>query len=301
MVIDPDWLLNSPTDIITNPFQYQVSGHQGCMNIIEVDSICLERDRLLKPSNNGSAIKLLSKFSPKYGWQECRFYADFHRLHPVLASKWLPKFYGYTIDAAEKPRIMLEDCTSPFRTQPAILDLKIGHVLYDPLVADDRKRKKMIKLAAETTTASLGLRVCGYRFLCEQCGQLVTVNKQPGKEARGISDLILLLRSYFRRTHDSCTAGLVYNEIISNFARMISQLRSDLEPLAATVRLYSTSLLLLCGIDSKTGILRYDLKLIDFAHSYADLRDLQLPDDGIQGALENLSRFFMEFCVPHEN
>ncbi len=44
--------------------------------------------------------------------------------------------------------------------EPCVLDIKLGQRLYDD-DADEAKRQKMIKQTQETTSGSLGLRICG--------------------------------------------------------------------------------------------------------------------------------------------
>lgn len=243
--------------------------------------------------------RVLLKFSPHYGQQECRFYIDLITQSPIFAKRWLPEFFGYISGEIEnsQPRLILEDLTMQYRDgKPAVMDLKIGRILYDPLTADDSKRDKMKNLAADTTSLSLGIRVCGYRFRCEQCGQELIVDKQPGKAAKDLHDLIFLFRMFLAKVH--CEIAPVAEQLVRQFSVATRRLLGDLKDSSVILRLYSSSLLLLYGRDKITGGLRCDIKLIDFAHSYCGAEFVRkLPDDGILFALRNLLDVFNSLLI----
>lgn len=61
----------------------------------------------------------------------------------------------------EEQNICLENILHGF-TRPCIMDLKMGALLYDEH-ATEEKRKKMIEQSINTTSHSLGLRICGMK------------------------------------------------------------------------------------------------------------------------------------------
>ena len=55
--------------------------------------------------------------------------------------------------------MVLEDVTSDYK-RPAILDLKMGQVTYDPLATPAKIEKESVKYPPQAT---MGLRILGYR------------------------------------------------------------------------------------------------------------------------------------------
>ncbi|EYC09041.1 hypothetical protein Y032_0062g3319 [Ancylostoma ceylanicum] len=73
-----------------------------------------------------------------------------------------PIFYGMTpllIDKEEHEFLILEDVTAGY-TRPAILDVKMGRITYDPVASEAKREKETIKYPPQRV---LGFRLLGYR------------------------------------------------------------------------------------------------------------------------------------------
>lgn len=78
-------------------------------------------------------------------------------------SQLTPKFYRMQtlfVDGEDREFLVLEDVTSVYQ-RPAILDLKMGQVTYDPLAKAAKIEKETIKYPPQAT---MGLRILGYRI-----------------------------------------------------------------------------------------------------------------------------------------
>ena len=59
--------------------------------------------------------------------------------------------------------MVLENLTSKF-SSPSILDLKVGTRQYGDDIPEEKKKKHM-KTVAESTSSTLGIRICGMQVL----------------------------------------------------------------------------------------------------------------------------------------
>ncbi|SCU89556.1 LAME_0E04236g1_1 [Lachancea meyersii CBS 8951] len=199
-----------------------------------------------------------------------------------------------------KPIIVLENLLQSFKS-PNILDVKLGKVLHDDLASEDKKLR-LQKVSSDTTSGSLGFRICGLKI--QKNSQLhcldpdfckadedgyVAVNKFYGRSltARTIKDAFEL---YF--AHDALSQQR-RNLLYEVFQKRLMLLYNTL--LNEDVRLISSSLLFIYEgdlesweeLDDKHNLLRDEfncstsdseeeevankclssLSLIDFAHS----------------------------------
>lgn len=123
-------------------FPHQVAGHEGQL--------------LCDPSDPHKVIKLCQ---PK----EKDFYeAIFSResLPPwkIALRPWLPMYYG---NSKGGTCISLENLVGSY-VWPSIVDIKLGSVLYDDDASDDKKWR-LSQVSAETTSGSMGMRICGMK------------------------------------------------------------------------------------------------------------------------------------------
>jgi 1D-myo-inositol-tetrakisphosphate 5-kinase/inositol-polyphosphate multikinase len=122
-------------------FPHQVAGHLGQL--------------FIDPSDPLKVIKLCQ---PK----EKDFYeAMFNRESlpwKIVLRSWLPVYYGNSNDGTF---ITLENLVGSFE-RPSIVDIKLGSVLYDADATDDKKRR-LSQVSAETTSGSMGMRICGMK------------------------------------------------------------------------------------------------------------------------------------------
>ncbi|XP_078702764.1 inositol hexakisphosphate kinase 1-like isoform X2 [Branchiostoma floridae x Branchiostoma belcheri] len=200
--------------------------------------------------------------------------------------------------------ILLENVTSQF-VYPCILDLKMGTRQHGDDATEEKRNRQMEKCAS-TTSASIGVRVCGMQVYKAETGHFLCRNKYYGRK---------LTEDGFKHTlqqfldNGQAIQHLVAPKIIAQ----LEELKSILEK-HQTYRFYSSSLLIiyegnncwggghrvengdLCSNHSGSSVA---VKMIDFAHStYKGFRGdrtvHQGPDKGYIFGLENLLRVFHE-------
>ncbi|PIO75789.1 hypothetical protein TELCIR_02147 [Teladorsagia circumcincta] len=94
-------------------------------------------------------------------------------------ARMTPRFYGLTsvpIDKKDVDFLILEDVTSTY-SLPAILDVKMGRITYDPVASATKREKEKRKYPPQTV---LGFRLLGYRMHCKD-GKIVVKDKEWGK------------------------------------------------------------------------------------------------------------------------
>jgi len=123
---------------------------------------------------------------------------------PSLANPWGLRCYEKQIlgrgglhgpgSALEQARrcLLLEDVLSEF-VRPCVLDLKVGVRTYRD-DASPEKRRRAIEKAGQTTTASLGFRLCGMQVFDQGSSQFLCRNKYYG---RRLTDLTVKVCAAF--------------------------------------------------------------------------------------------------------
>lgn len=140
--------------------------------------------------------------------------------------------------------LMMENITSSYR-RPCVLDLKMGTRQHgDDATAE--KRSKQIAKCAASTSATLGVRLCGMQVYVPETGACVRRDKYWGR-ALTESGLREALRDFF-----AAGAGLR--------ARVVRQVLRDLDALRRAIakqtsyRFYSCSLLIVYEGDVETAL-----------------------------------------------
>ncbi|WKY05974.1 hypothetical protein Q1695_006294 [Nippostrongylus brasiliensis] len=127
--------------------------------------------RTLRNSTSGDVGSESS--SEKNGWPDVKT-EDAEGL-----ARLTPTFYGLThvaIDKEDHEFLVLDDVTIPY-SHPAILDVKMGRITYDPLAGAAKRKKEEIKYPPQKT---LGFRLLGYR-MHRKGGHVVVKDKEWGK------------------------------------------------------------------------------------------------------------------------
>ncbi len=122
--------------VLGNSFCHQVAGHEDQL--------------LLHPKYKDRLIKICNAI-------ERKFYNDLNSDHDEwkpLFRRLMPEFHG-----SDDNSITIQDLTQSF-SKPNVMDIKLGKILYDEFCCEE-KRIRMIKVAQETTSGSLGFRICG--------------------------------------------------------------------------------------------------------------------------------------------
>jgi len=185
--------------------------------------------------------------------------------------------------------ILLENLTGKFK-YPCVLDIKIGTRLYDD-DADPKKRERCQAKASSTTTAELGVRICGMQVYSTESGKYLCQDKYHGRllTPTTITDA---LRKYFELSTGAPPSSCARSRsIINGFLERMQQLKQVVEGQKG-MRFYSSSLLLMYDGDLQNDAPRVDIRMIDFAHTTFEQNDggqSELPDEGYLFGLCNLS------------
>ncbi|XP_022090820.1 inositol hexakisphosphate kinase 3-like [Acanthaster planci] len=201
------------------------------------------------------------------------------RMHKDFGSSKLHKF------------ILLENLTSKFRS-PCILDIKLGTKTYHK-DHSEAKRQLHIDRDAATTTATLGLRLCGMQVYQPSKGCYKCRNKYDGRRL-GKDGLRRALCEYFS------TCDQVRMELLPPFIEKLQGLIRVVSAIT-TFSFLSTSLLFMYEGDTgdQSGVgasevsrdLLVDLRIIDFANSESDpdhITDIESSNKGCLYGLKNL-------------
>lgn len=232
--------------------------------------------------------------------------------------------------ASDKEYIVLQNLYDGF-SQPCILDIKLGAVLVDDTVTEE-KRQRLAKVSAETTSGSLHFRVCGMKVFSG------TSTEKPVElfpEMASTVDVVaadggnyIKYNKFFGRalTKDSVAAGIAQffpdrlplrKQLLTRFHQRLQLIYNCL--LDAEIRVKSGSLLFIYegdperwdsvddeayfaadplvddGVGPDDEIEEYTLSrlgFIDFAHS--KYTPGEGPDENIVVGVENLIRIFDE-------
>ncbi|EQC38742.1 hypothetical protein SDRG_03706 [Saprolegnia diclina VS20] len=198
----------------------------------------------------------------------------------VSYSLW-HKEVGKTVEEAPSflcEYLVLGDLTSGY-TRPCVLDIKMGTRQHGEDTSDEKARSHTLKCAA-TTSAELGLRLCGMQIYRQCDSRYVLRDKHWGRRlhASDIEPALLFFVSNGETVRQDAVAGL------------LQRLHALKDVIAATngIRFWGASLLLVYEGETKGRPTRAtDVRLIDFAHSHQD-PSIGSPDEGLLLGLSNL-------------
>lgn len=174
--------------------------------------------------------------------------------------------------------LLLENLVSRYR-HPCVLDLKIGTRQYADDVSAAKKQRKIAK-AENSTSSTLGLRLCGMQVYKAKNGRYVCHNKYFGRTLnnQGLKSTI----EEFLINEETVRIDIV-DRLLDKLERM-RKIVTSLE----SFRFYTSSLLITYD---GYGLNKIDLRIIDFAHStHKDFDDAVIhkgPDDGFLFGLNN--------------
>jgi len=181
---------------------------------------------------------------------------------------------------------VLENLSHKFK-KPNILDIKLGTILYDE-TANEEKRARMIKTAAETTSLETGVRLTGFQVYDANTDTFVNTPKSYGKSIKA-TDLPAGIAKFFPTATEGGVDAKLLVPVLEGIAAEVAQIRDILKEIE--MRMVGGSLLIVWEGDavalqealndsSDTGPgLPFLVKMIDFAHTR--LVPGEGPDEGV--------------------
>lgn len=222
----------------------------------------------------GSSCTLPAKLGPRYMSADiCGFPFELKvQIRPCHDEKVLKKDLSqdnllkadYISRPNEKYLLLLENVASKYQL-PCILDLKMGTRQHGDDATEEKRHRQIAKCQA-STSASLGVRLCGMQVYQVDYGGFLWYDKYCGRNMDQ-DGLKRALYEYFRY-------GEKLNEvIIDDVIQRLKHLSFAIEN-SPTFRFYGTSLLIIhdgCTTShSNTKKCPVDVRLIDFAHTICD-------------------------------
>ena len=134
--------------------------------------------------------------------------------------------------------LLLENVVSN-QTRPCILDLKVGARQYPDDCSSTKKNSKMTK-SAQTTSATLGLRLCGMQVFNASDEKYTCLNKYHGRALTDKS-FIDCIRQFLNKNENGNNIGY-RDDVRRQLILKLLELKDELKKLSS-FRFYTSSLL----------------------------------------------------------
>ncbi|KAK4022424.1 inositol hexakisphosphate kinase 3 [Daphnia magna] len=283
----------------TMPVKHRIKWHHGiCIDIecVETssDEDIFEDDTSMTPVSSSPCVEHSIERRPSHSHNPWILHC--HRGH-------IAKMLGLDVDAIHSQQshspchfenlpsfefLLLENLTWR-RKRPCVLDVKMGTRQYGDDAPESKRRSQSLKVE-NSTSGSLGIRLCGMQVFQVSTNKYLCRNKYYG---RSLTDdgLRCSLAQFFHNGERLRTdIFLLLLDRLNRLLAVISQLDS--------YRLFTSSLLIIYdGLDGQPS--EIDVRIIDFAH--ATQRDMTAesqtytgPDDGFIFGLKSLIELIEE-------
>lgn len=212
-------------------FEHQTGGHEGSF-------LKQGKDKLMKPVSQ----------------HEVSFYTKYYQQNKDI-QRFAPKFFG-TETKLGKTYVIMEDLTHLFK-KPCVIDIKIGTSSAGE-DASVEKRAMMEARDKSSTTATLGMRISGFRVYHSTKGEYIVKDKEWSKTVteETMEDAL----SFFFSDGKSLRKSIIQN-ILTKLHPIKEWMESQRQ-----FRFYSSSVLILYDGDEAINNSNTEIRLIDFAH-----------------------------------
>eukprot|EP00761_Pharyngomonas_kirbyi_P003354 gb/GECH01003358.1/.p1 GENE.gb/GECH01003358.1/~~gb/GECH01003358.1/.p1 ORF type:complete len:348 (+),score=93.62 gb/GECH01003358.1/:1-1044(+) len=262
------------------PFQHQAAGHGS---LIEIPTQCLINHRKFLSKKDDSFLSTLLHCIDDGHTPVCKpvqdsFYSSEKAFYQYVQDhpSWkpfVPKYYGTVCLPSEligpsyskelKSYLVLENLTSKYE-KPCIMDVKMGtnkHI-FDGKRCSPEKVERHEKRTANSTSSSLGFRICGFKTWCPQLQEYIHRDASYGLNLYS-KEIEEPFRKFFNM---ECDSNL---QTISQLLDHLHDIQSMFQK-QTQLRFYSSSLLIIyegCpNVDHPPSV---DLRMVDFAHVYS--------------------------------
>ncbi|ELP94832.1 hypothetical protein EIN_247460 [Entamoeba invadens IP1] len=221
--------------------------------------------------------------------REHSFYKRLHNYNEWVSSKITPEFYGFEnhdLGHGMQEYIRMKNVTFNYK-RPFVLDLKVGIHSWHPEIPS-YKLQKRLKTDETSTTNLLGVRFCGCkRVVGDQTlsyNRHLSLNEITTRDALKRYIKLFLFDGVKYRV-----AALPY--FVSRLDKIIELMRMD------KFRIFGASTLFVYDADAKDEEKKFDLRFIDFAHTWCLDKEECKMEDGVIFGMENLKCMLNEISV----
>lgn len=196
-----------------------------------------------------------------------------------IFAKFIPKFYGLRqipIDDEPQEFLTMEDITVPY-SRPAIMDIKIGKMTYDPNASEKKIKSEIEKYPPQKT---LGFRLLGYRV--HNIDGTVEVRGKDWGKSKDETNIGLALFEFFGVRKEAAALAL----------RKICLFREWFAH-QTLYHFYASSLLFIFE-NSPDMDINLDVRMIDFGHVFPGNGEL---DENYTHGLDNLISLLEEMLL----
>ncbi|XP_062578612.1 inositol hexakisphosphate kinase 2-like [Saccostrea cucullata] len=227
-----------------------------------------------------------------------------YELRPENLNPWISRCHGKMLKKLRKVNqspafhckfILLENLAAKY-SHPSIIDLKMGTMQHGDDFSPEKK-EKAIRKCQNTTSSSLGVRVCGMKVYQEDSDKYICVNKYYGRSL-GVDGFKQTLQQFLHNGYEP------RKDLLDSIIKKLKDLHGQVQSLD-TYRFYSSSLLVMYDVRSQDKDVEeasaqsniVDVRMIDFAHSthsgfQNDTRVHTGPDQGYLYGLKSLIDVF---------
>jgi len=217
------------------------------------------------------------------------FYEEVEKTFPSIVP-YIPKYYGvYPIkqimnNGELKSLLVMENITGDYQN-PSAIDIKIGKIQYLPNMSE-KKKAYTIEKCRNSTSGSLGFRICGMQVYNMTDGTMRKWGKKEGLQVTDDNIAVAIKSFYFD--------GITYNkDAMKHHLDKLQEILNAFKDNKTWV-FVSSSLLLVYDLGP---ILKADVRAIDFANTvrlsdFENLREQVQYETGLSNLINEYTKAY---------